>query len=225
MPGPRAQADQGDISQSHRAGSYVGSKPRRQRGDDILDQEESPEATWLLGDLHPDPPSVSGRSAGHRLLPRRRGNLELLCRVAVGQCRVQDLQVPTIVQPVPKYLRTRADRCRSICRGAISDEGPQYVSELYAIRPSQLATGSRARHSANRDISCCARAIRRGIYTMRDTRFLHRALAGTALRKFQPILYVPPAISNFNHHIRIHSDYYLSKSEKFQNGTNEDVQK
>lgn len=101
VPEPRAQSHPGDIPQSHRAGSYVGFKPGRQSGDDILDHEEPSEAARLLGDLHSDPASVGGRSAGHRLLPRRRGDLELQRRVAVGQRRVQDLQVPTNVQPLP----------------------------------------------------------------------------------------------------------------------------
>lgn len=61
----------------------------------------------------------------------------------------------------------------------------------------------------DRDISRGARTIHRGIYTMCNSRFLHRALAGTALRQFQSIFHVYPAISDFNHYVCFHGNDYL----------------
>jgi len=68
----------------------------------------------------------------------------------MGQRCMQALQVPTDVQPILEHLRARVDRCRSICRGTISDEGSQYVSEVLAIRSTRLGAILCARHSTGK---------------------------------------------------------------------------
>jgi len=86
-----------------------------------------------------------------------------------------------------------------------------YMLLLFYLRISLLLMSAYlyTNFFSDRGISCCARTIYRRIYAMCDTRLLHRALAGTTLRKFQPILHVPSAISNFNYHLRIHCAHYF----------------
>lgn len=63
---------------------------------------------------------------------------------------MQDFQVPTSVQLVFEHLRARTDRRRPICRGAISDEGSQYISEVFAIHSTRLGAVFCARHSTGK---------------------------------------------------------------------------
>lgn len=91
--------------------------------------------------------------------------------MVVGQCCMQDLQVPTDVQPVLEHLCARTDRCRSICRGAISDEGSQYISEVFAIRSIRLGAVFCARHSTGKTHFTYLGSIRQ-ILTLCDMDYL-----------------------------------------------------
>lgn len=109
MFGTRTYADRFGLSQGHRVDSHVNAESSLQSSNHLLHHEEPPETKGILDNLHVTPASGGSRSAGHRLLHGRRGDLELQRRLAVGKRRVQALQVPANVQSVPEYLRAGAD--------------------------------------------------------------------------------------------------------------------
>lgn len=134
VPGTRPSVDERHVLQSDRSERHGDPQLRRKRGDHLLNREESSKATNMVHGLRSDSSPGCGRSLGHGVLHRWRGDMELHRSVDMGERSVQTVQVPTDVQPVPEHVRVGADRCGPIRRRTVSNERIAQWSQVSEVR-------------------------------------------------------------------------------------------